>query len=176
MADELITMLSHLRQIVVRPTSTVRRYTELETDSLAAGRELRVESVIEGCVQKLGDRLRVTARLLSVEDGAALWAGKFDEQFTDIFTVQDSISEKVTTALALKLSGEEKDRLTKRYTENTEAYHLYLKGRYYWNKRTEEALHKAIECFGQAIDLDPNYALAYAGLADAYAFFGDVGI
>jgi TolB-like protein/Tfp pilus assembly protein PilF len=176
MADALITRLSHLKHVVVRPTSAVRKYTELETDPVIAGRELRVESVIEGNIQRVTDRIRVTTRLVRVQDGSALWTATFDERFTDIFAVQDSISEKVATALSLKLSSEERERLTKRYTDNTEAYHLYLKGRYYWNKRSEESLDKALECFRKAIDIDPNYALAYAGLADCYTKLGDVGV
>src|SRR5581483_1831669 len=176
MADALITKLSDISQVVVRPTSSVRRYTDLDQDPITAGTELGVESVLEGSIQKLGDRIRVTARLVNVEDGRALWAGKFDEEFTDIFAVEDSISEKVAAALALKLTGEERARLMKRYTENTEAYHLYLKGRFYWNKRAFEGMEKSIECFQQAIALDPRYALAYAGLADSYAKLGDVGV
>ena len=176
MADALITRLSNIKQVVVRPTSAARRYMELETDPVIAGREMRVEAVLEGNIQRLTDRIRVTTRLVRVEDGSALWAGTFDERFTDIFAVQDSISEKVAAALALKLTGEEKERLAKRYTENTGAYHLYLKGRYYWNKRATDALRKSIDCFYQAIEIDPNYALAYSGLADAYTFLGDVGI
>jgi serine/threonine-protein kinase len=176
MADALITRLSNLKQVVVRPTSAIRKYSELETDAVTAGRELRVESVIEGCIQRLSNRFRVTVRLLRVADGTALWASKFDEEFTDIFAVQDSISEKAATALALRLTEDERERLTKRYTENTAAYQLYLKGRYYWNKKSEESLSKAVECFNQAIDIDPNYALAYAGLADCYTKLGDVGI
>ncbi len=175
-ADALITKLSDINQIVVRPTSSVRRYTDLEQDSLTAGRELKVESVLEGSIQKQGDRIRVTARLMRVEDGRSLWTGKFDEEFTDIFAVEDSMSEKVAAALALKLTGDERIRLTKRYTDNVEAYQLYLKGRYFWNKRSEEAVYKGIECFQQAIEIDPDYALAYAGLADAYTKLGDVGV
>ncbi|MBA3767808.1 MAG: tetratricopeptide repeat protein, partial [Acidobacteria bacterium] len=175
-ADALITRLSDIKQIIVRPTSLIRKYIDLEQDSATAGREMAVESVLEGNIQKLGDRIRITARLIKVEDGSSLWAGTFDEEFTDIFAVEDSISEKVTAALALKLTGEDRDRLKRRYTENTAAYHLYLKGRYFWNKRTEEALNRAIECFNQAIELDPNYALPYAGLADCYTKLGDVGV
>jgi len=175
-ADALITKLSDIKQIVVRPTSSVRKYTGLEQDSVAAGRELAVESVLEGCIQKLADRIRVTARLVRVEDGRSLWTGKFDENFTDIFAVEDSISERVAAALALRLTGDERERLTKRYTDNTAAYNLYLKGRYHWNKRTEEAVNKAVECFNQANEIDPNYALSYAGLADCYTKLGDVGV
>jgi len=169
MADALITKLSNIGEIVVRPTSSVRKYTDLEQDSTVAGRELRVESVLEGSIQRRDNQLRVTARLVSVEDGHTLWAGKFDEDFTDIFAVQDSISEKVAAALALKLTGEEKERLTKRYTENTAAYQLYLKGLHFFNKRSVEGYNKAIEYYQQAIEKDPDYALAYAGLADCYA-------
>jgi eukaryotic-like serine/threonine-protein kinase len=169
MADALITKLSNIGQIVVRPTSAVRKYTDLEQDSTVAGRELKVDSVLEGSIQRRGSWLRVTARLVDVEGGRTLWAEKFDEDFTDIFSVQDSISEKVAAALALKLTGEEKERLTKRYTENTAAYQLYLKGLHFFNRRSLEGYNKAIEYYQQAIEKDPNYALAYAGLADCYA-------
>jgi tetratricopeptide (TPR) repeat protein len=154
----------------------VRKYTALDQDCVAAGRELAVDSVLDGTIQKLGDRIRVTARLVKVVDGSSLWTGKFDQSFTDIFEVEDSISEKVAGALALKLTVNERDRLKRRYTENTAAYQLYLKGRYYWNKRSEEALLKAIDCFDQAVKIDPNYALAYAGLSDCYTKLGDVGV
>jgi TolB-like protein/Flp pilus assembly protein TadD len=175
-ADAVIARLSDINRIVVRPTSSVRKYTDLEQDAVAAGRELAVESVLEGSIQKLDDRIRVTARLLKVEDGSSLWTGKFDESFTDIFSVEDSISERVAAALSLKLTGDERERLTKRYTENTAAYHLYLKGRYYWSKRSEEALHKAVACFDEAVAIDETYALAYAGLSDCYTKLGDVGV
>ncbi|HYV05849.1 MAG TPA: tetratricopeptide repeat protein, partial [Blastocatellia bacterium] len=176
LADALITRLSDIDQVVVRPTSSVRKYNGIDQDSVAAGRELAVESVLEGSIQKLGERIRITARLLRVLDGCSLWTGKFDEKFTDIFAVEDSISEKVAAALELKLTGNQKERLTRRYTENTEAYHLYLKGRYHWNKRTEESLYNGIECFNQAIAIDPHYALPYGGLADCYTKLGDVGV
>jgi DNA-binding winged helix-turn-helix (wHTH) protein/TolB-like protein/Tfp pilus assembly protein PilF len=172
MADTLIIRLSNLREVRVRPISSVRRFNGLEQDPLAAGRALGVESVLDGQIQRWGDRIRVTARLLSVGDGHQLWAGQFDEKFTDVFTVQDLISEKVAAALKLRLTGEEQRRLTKHHTENAEAYQLYLNGRFYWEKRTPEALNRAIEYFGEAIERDPNYALAHAGLADAYALLG----
>ncbi|HEU4390240.1 MAG TPA: tetratricopeptide repeat protein [Blastocatellia bacterium] len=175
-ADALITRLSDISQMVVRPTSSVRRYSDLDLDSSAAGRELAVDSVLEGCIQKMGNRIRVTARLVRVDDGCSLWSGKFDQNFTDMFTVEDSISQKVAAALELKLTGEERTRLRRRYTRNTAAYHLYLKGRYHWNKRTEESLNKSIEFFNQAIDIDPTYALAYAGLSDCYTKLGDAGV
>jgi serine/threonine-protein kinase len=168
MADTLIARLSNIREIIVRPLSSVRKYGSLEQDPQAAGRELKVESVLDGSLQRLGDHLRVTARLINVADGTSLWTGTFDEKFTDVFDVQDVISEKVTSALALRLSSDEKRRLAKRYTENTEAYHLYLTGRYHWGKLTPPHIRKSIEYFQQAIEIDPIYALAYGGLAEAY--------
>jgi tetratricopeptide (TPR) repeat protein len=146
----------------------VRKYAALDQDAVAAGRELQVNSVLEGNVQKIGDRIRLSGRLINVTDGSSLWAGTFDEKFTDVFAVQDAISQKVADALALRLNGEEQNRLKKRYTDNVEAYQLYITGRYHWRKLTPPDLRKAISFFQQAIDLDPNYTLAYFGLADAY--------
>ncbi len=168
MADSLIAKLSNIREIVVRSLNSVRKYSGLDQDPLAAGRELEVSSVLEGNVQKSSDRIRVSARLINVADGSSLWANTFDEKFTDVFAVQDAISQKVANALALRLSGEENKRLTRRYTENVEAYQLYLTGRYHWNKLTPPEITKSIEFFKKAIELDPTYALAYFGLADAY--------
>ncbi len=170
MADTLITKLSNIGQIIVRPTSAVRKYAAQEQDALAAGREQRVDAVIEGSIQRSGDKIRVTVRLLRVRDGAPLWAYQCDEVSTDLFKLQDSISEEVAGALMLKLTGRERERLTKRHTESIEAYQAYLKGRYFWNKRTPHDLKKAVEHFQQAVAIDPNYALGYAGLADCYVF------
>jgi DNA-binding winged helix-turn-helix (wHTH) protein/tetratricopeptide (TPR) repeat protein len=168
MADTLIARLSSSRGTAVRPLSSVRKYGSLEQDALAAGRELAVESVLDGSIQRNGSHIRVTARLIQVSDGASLWAGKFDEEFTDVFAVQDTISEKVASALALGLSQEERRKLTQRYTDSVEAYHCYLKGRYHIGKATRQAITKGIEFFQQAIDADPTYALAYAGVAESY--------
>jgi len=176
MSDSLITRLGSIRQITVRPISAVRRYTGLEQDAAAAGRELQVKSVLDGTIQRAGERIRITARLVRVEDGKTLWTETFDEKFTDIFAVQDSISQKIIGSLALQLSGDERNQLTKKYTANTEAYQLYLKGRYFWNKVTPEGFEKSLEFYRQAIDIDPNYALAYAGLADSYNLLGSYGV
>jgi DNA-binding winged helix-turn-helix (wHTH) protein/TolB-like protein/Tfp pilus assembly protein PilF len=169
MADALIIKLSNLKQIVVRPTSSIRKYTGIDQDPVAIGRELKVDAVLAANTQRVGDKVRVTVQLVNVKDGSPLWAYKCDYKGTDIFTVQDSISEQIAAALALQLTSEEKYHLTKRYTESTEAYQLFAKGRFFWDKRTESSLKKSIECFEQAIRIDENYALAYAGLADAYA-------
>jgi DNA-binding winged helix-turn-helix (wHTH) protein/TolB-like protein/Flp pilus assembly protein TadD len=172
MAETLIARLSNLRDVKVRPTSAVRKYVDLQQDAIEAGRELQVESVLDASIQKSGDRLRVVARLVRVDDGTTLWADKFDEKLTDLFTVQDRISERMTAALALPLTGEERRLLAKRYTENVEAYQLYTRGRYYWSKFTDDGLRKSIGLFEQAIDSDPTYALAYSGLCNAYMVLG----
>jgi DNA-binding winged helix-turn-helix (wHTH) protein/TolB-like protein/Flp pilus assembly protein TadD len=171
LADALITSLSQTRQVIVRQTEAVAKYQNTGKDPLEAGREQGVDAVLEGQVQRIGDRVRVTARLVRTSDGASLWADRFEEKFTNIFAVEDAVAEKVarTTILAMKGTGEAPaERLTKRYTENNEAYEAYLKGRYMWNKRTVDSLQKALAYFQQAIRLDPNYSLAYVGLADTY--------
>ncbi|HKC65208.1 MAG TPA: winged helix-turn-helix domain-containing protein, partial [Pyrinomonadaceae bacterium] len=132
MADALITKLSSIHQITVRPTNSILKYANSEQDLTAAGRELEVDSVLEGRVQKAGDRIRVTVQLVRSSDGAPLWADKFDEKYTDIFAIEDRISEEVVEALLPTLTGEQKQSLTKHYTEDTAAYQSYIKGRYYW--------------------------------------------
>jgi DNA-binding winged helix-turn-helix (wHTH) protein/TolB-like protein len=168
MADTLITKLSNLRHLIVRPTSAVRRYTALDQDPLAAGREQKVDAVLESSFQRSGEKIRVTVRLVNVSDGSALWTYQCTEYCADIFAAQDAITEKVARALMPELTGKERTLLAKRYTDNFEAYQLYVKGRYFWDKRTGEGMKKSIECFEQAIRLDQNYALAYAGLATTY--------
>ena len=171
LADALITSLSQTRQVIVRQTDAISRYQNTGKDPLEAGREQGVDAVLEGQVQRIGDRVRVTARLVRTSDGTSLWADRFEEKFTNIFAVEDAVAEKVahTTVLAMKGATESPtERLTKRYTENNEAYESYLKGRYMWNRRTADSLQKALVYFQQAIRLDPNYSLAYVGLADTY--------
>ncbi|HET6893371.1 MAG TPA: winged helix-turn-helix domain-containing protein [Pyrinomonadaceae bacterium] len=176
MADTLITRLSSAKEIIVRPLSAVRNYGGLEQDPVVAGREQRVDAVLDGSIQKAGDKVRVTVRLFRVADRSQLWARQFDEELTHIFAVQDSISQRVVTALAVTLTGEERKLLTKRDTESTEAYQLYLLGRYHWSRfYTAESARKAIEYFNKAIDRDANYALPYAGLANAYILLGQCG-
>jgi serine/threonine protein kinase/cytochrome c-type biogenesis protein CcmH/NrfG len=176
MADTLITRLSNIKQIIVRPTSAVRKYGGLDQDPIAAGREQRVDAVLDGNIQKSGEQIRVTVRLVRVGDGHQLWVDTFDEKFTDIFALQDSISERVAEKLAIRLSREERTLLTKHYTENTEAYQLYLKGRYVQGNRTEEGIKKGIEYFRQAIEKDPGHALAWADLARTYKSTSYYGI
>jgi DNA-binding winged helix-turn-helix (wHTH) protein/TolB-like protein len=172
MADTLITRLSAVRQIVVRSTRTVQKYSDLGKDSIGAGQELKVEGVIDGSIQKIGDRIRVNVNILSVSDGRSIWTKSFDGSFSSIFSLQDSISNELVGALGLTLSGEEKQRLDKRYTSNPEAYQLYMQGRVHWNRRSPSEVRQGIKYFQQAIEKDPSYALAYAGLADSYAILG----
>jgi DNA-binding winged helix-turn-helix (wHTH) protein/TolB-like protein/Flp pilus assembly protein TadD len=171
-ADAVITRLSNLKQLTVKPTSTVRKYAGQDQNAMAAGRDLGVDAVLEGSIQRLDDRITVTVQLVRVRDGRPLWAERFNERLTNILLVEDSVAERLTDALALKLSGEEKKQLEKHGTENPEAHNLYLQGRYFWNKRTRDALDKGIDYFQKAIEKDPDYALAYAGLADSYGVLG----
>lgn len=175
MAETLIDKLGGIHQLLVRPISSVRKYTSLEQDPIAAGRELGVDYVLEGNLQMEGDKTRATVRLWSVKGGRAVWSDKCDEQCSTIFELQDAIASRIASALGIELTGDEQKRLVKRYTDNAEAYQLYLKGRYFWNKRTEDGFNRGIAQFKQAVERDSNYALAYAGLADSYiglTFYG----
>lgn len=168
--ESIINNLSQLPRLRVVPRSTVFRYKGRETDPQTIGRDLSVRAVFTGRLLQLGGALIIKTELIDVEQESQLWGEQYRRQLTDIFDLEEEISREISGKLRLRLSGEEKKRLVKRYTENTAAYHLYLKGRYYTNKRTEEWIKKGIDYFQQAIETDPNYALAYAGLADAYAF------
>lgn len=172
MANAIITKLSNIPQITVRPTSVVLKYVGHQLDPVTIGRELGVDSLLEGTIERSDDRIRVTVQLLRMRDGAPLWGEMIEEQFTNIFEVEDSISEQVARVLKLKLSGEERQKLTKRSTENVRAYQLYLRGRYLLDKRIEVEMNKSITYFNQAIELDPEYALAYTGLAHAHFLLG----
>ena len=168
MADTLIARLSNLKEIAVRPTSSVMKYADSHKNTSDIGRELNVESVLEGSIHISGGRMRVTVQLVSVRDQTPIWADKFDEQFTDIFTVEDSISQRVAERLALRLSSDERKALAKHDSKDTEAHLLGLNGRYLLEKRTPEATKKAIVFFEKAIEKDPNYALAYADIGQSY--------
>ncbi len=176
MTDALINKLSGLEQIAVRPTSSITKYIETNTDPLAAGRELQVEAVVDGKIQRADNKIRVTVQLLRVSDGVTLWAGSFDDFFTNIFAVQDSISEKMTTSLSLKINGKEKELLARRPTENTEAYALFLKARYYHEQISEKGSRKAVELYQAAIDKDPEYAMAYAWMVGALIHLANLNI
>ena len=168
MADTLITRLSNLKEMAVRPTSSVMKYGDSDKERIEICRELGVDAVLEGSIHISGGRMRVTVQLVSVRDQTPIWADTFDERFTDIFTVEDSISQRVAERLALKLSSDDRKALAKHQTENAEAHLLGLSGRYLLEKKKTEATRKAIEYFEKAIEKDPNYALAYAGIAESY--------
>ncbi|HWS87847.1 MAG TPA: protein kinase [Pyrinomonadaceae bacterium] len=172
LADALITRLGSLRRFTLRPTSSVLRYRGQDADPLAAARELGVAYVLEGRVRRAGQTLRVTMQLLDVRAGAAVWAGQFDEETADVLQLEDSISEQVAEALVPQLTGGERLRLQKRGTDNASAYEEYMRGRYHWNTFTEEGFARALVHYSRAVSLDPDYALAYAGISDYYNMLG----
>lgn len=167
----IINSLSKLPKLRVVPRSTVFRYKGQQNDLQQIGNELGVRAVFAGRILQIGDSLVVNAELVDIANEAQIWGEQYRREMTDIFTLLDEIAEDISEKLKLKLSGEDKKQLSKRFTENTEAYQFYLKGRYFvTSKRTEEWIKKGIEYFQKAIDFDPNYALAYSGIAEAYGF------
>jgi eukaryotic-like serine/threonine-protein kinase len=168
----LINALAAIPKLRVMARSTVFRYKGREIDPQSVGRELNVRAVLTGRMMQSRGSLRIGAELADVVTGSQLWGAQYDRKSGDIFAVQDEISNEISEKLRLQLTRAEKKRLTKRHTEDAEAYRLYLKGRHHWNKWTEEGFYKAIEYFQQAVNKDPGYALAYAGLADSYVLLG----
>jgi len=175
--ENIINNLAQVPRLRVVPRNTVFRYKGTEIDPHEIGQALNARVVLTGRVRQHGDRLIVGVELVDVSSESQLWGEQFNREFTDIFKIQEEIASEIIEKLRLRLTDTEKKRLAKRHTRKTESYQLYLKGRFYWNKRTEEALKRGIEFFKQAIEVDPTYALAYAGIADCYAvlnFFGDL--
>jgi len=170
--DSLITRFGKLRNITVRPTSSVLRYMDNKRDSIAAGKELNVDAVIDGNAQREGNRLRVTLQLINVSDGVQIWSGQFDGQSDQILALQDKITSQVVQNLSLSLGDAEREQFAKYSPKNSDTYEAYLKGRYFWNKRSVEGFKEAIEYFNQAINKEPDYAQAYTGLADCYTLLG----
>lgn len=171
-SESMINSLSQLSELRVMAWSTVSRYRSMQVDPREAARELGVRAVLTGRVIQLGDRLVIKTELVDARDGSHLWGESYRCKPSDILDVEAEISTTLSEKLLLRLTTAERKRLTKRYTDNVEAYQLYLKGRYHWHKFTDEGQRKGREYFLQAIDLDPNYALAYAGLADTYGTLG----
>jgi serine/threonine-protein kinase len=174
MTESIINSLSQLPRLRVMARATVFRYKGKEIDPGSIGRELKVDAVLTGRVLQQADNLVVQADLVNVSDGSELWGEHYTRKAVDVFAIQDEIAKQITDRLRLRLSGAEERLVTKHYTENAEAYDLYLKGRYFVQKGTEESCDKAIEYYRQAIDRDPNYALAYVGMASAYDTLGGV--
>ncbi len=168
LTESLINSLSELPNLKVIARSSVFRYKGKEVDPQTVGRELGVHAVLTGRVVRVNDDLVIETELVDVDTQTRLWGERYSRKLSDIIALQDDISREISEKLRLKLSGEERKQLAKRYTENSEAYQLYWKGRYYWNKRRPEDIREAIRYFQQAIELDPAYALAYTGLADCY--------
>jgi TolB-like protein/Tfp pilus assembly protein PilF len=175
-SESLIDSLSQLPNLKVISRESAFRYKGKETDARTVGRELGVRAVFEGRVLQRDGNLAISAELIDARDNSHIWGQQYNRKTSDIFVLQEEIAKEITTTLRLRLTGGDEKRLTKRYTENAEAYELYLKGRYWWNKRTEEGFKKGIDQFQQAIEKDPTYALAYAGLADCYSFEATYGI
>lgn len=174
--ESIINNLSQLPRLRVMARSTVFRYKGREVDPLEVGNELSVHAVVTGRVLQLSNSLLISVELVRVADGSQLWGQRYNREPGDIFAIQEEIAQQISEKLQMQLSGEEKKRLGKRYTDNTKAYQLYLQGRYHWNKRNEDGMRKGIQFLEQAIELDPNYALAYAGLADFFIILGFYGI
>jgi serine/threonine-protein kinase len=171
LAESLIYRLSQLPNLKVSPTSSVLRFKNKEIDPLTIGSQLGVNAVLSGRIVQRGENLTISAELVDVRQNKLLWGEQYERKMSEVLQTQREIAREIVDRLKLKVSGDEKG-LAKNYTENNEAYQLYMKGRFYWTKRTAEALHKSLEFYGQAIQRDPNFALAYAGLADTYALLG----
>ena len=168
MTETLIKSLSELPNLNVKPRSSVFRYKGKDTDLKTIGKELNVEAILNGRVIQRGEQLTLSLELVDVQNDKVLWTESYQRKQSDLVTLQSEIAKDVSTKLKLKLSGADEAKVTKTATANPDAYQAYLKGRYYWNRRTAETIKKAIEQFKAATDRDPNYALAYSGLADCY--------
>jgi serine/threonine protein kinase/tetratricopeptide (TPR) repeat protein len=166
--EGIINQLSQLPKLKVMARSTVFRYKGRPNDAQSVGRELRVRAVLTGVVKHVGERLHISVELVDSLDGAQLWGESYNRELADLLMLQEEMSREIADKLRLKLTGAEKKKLRKKTTDNSEAYQLYLKGRFHWNKRTEEGLRKGIQFFREAIDSDPSFASAYAGLADCF--------
>jgi eukaryotic-like serine/threonine-protein kinase len=166
--ESLIDSLSQLPNLRVNSLNSVLRYKGREADAQAVGRELGVDAVVTGRMMQHGDGLVVSVEMVDVRDNSRIWGRRYDRKLSDLLAVQNEISREVLDKLRLRLTGEQEQRAAKRYTDNTEAYQLYLRGRYHWNRRAIDDLWKGLENFQRAIELDPNFALAYSGLADSY--------
>ncbi len=173
--ESLINNLSQLSNLTVMSRSSVFQFKGKGIDPQQAGKTLGVKAVLTGRVTQRGDNLVISAELVDVSNNSHLWGEQYNRRLADVLLVQNEISKEISNALSLKLGGEEERKLTKQATEDTEAYQLYLKGRYYWNKRTLEDLNKALSYFRQAIQKDPNYALAHLGLAETYGVLPSYG-
>jgi TolB-like protein/DNA-binding winged helix-turn-helix (wHTH) protein len=179
LSDLLITRLSNVHHLIVRPTSAIREFADRHIDARKAGRDLRVDAVLEGSIRTTPNRVRVTVQLLKVGDQKPMWAESFDQKRAEMFDIEDDISARVTDALMVRLTPAEKSLLAKRYTTDPDAYALYIAGRYQMKQGREErpfGRENALKLFQKAVEKDPHYALAWAGVAQAYAGMGAVNV
>lgn len=176
LADALITRLSKVRRFIVRPTRSILAFSEGSIDPITAGRDLGVDYILDGNIKKAGARLRTSVQLLNVRDNAAVWATSIDETISDVLTLEDTLANKVVEVLLPQLTGSELAEFSKRGTNIPEAFEQYLRGRYHFNSFTEDGFAKAFVSFHSAIAADPNYALAYTGIADYYNWLGIIGV
>lgn len=172
LTDSLITRLSNTHGLVARPISAVSAFT----DATEAGSKLKVEAVLDGSIQREGEKLRISMKLTKSADGTVLWAEEFNENDTSLFGLQNRVSERVANVLQVKVSDQDRAEAGRSQTDDFEAYKLYLRGRYAWNKRTKEGLQASIKLFEQAIDRDPAFARGFAGLADSYALLSEYNV
>ncbi len=175
MTEEMISTLSNISGLTVISRTSSMQYKGAKKNLVDIGRELGVGTLLEGSVRKAGNRVRITVQLLDALEDKHVWAQSYDRELQDIFAVQSDVATNVAEALKVRLLDREATRINKKPTENTEAYMLYLKGREYWNKRSKDAVHRAMEYFQLAIDGDPNYALAFVGIADCWIVLGNFG-
>ena len=176
MTETLISSLSQLPNLSVKARSTVFRYKGKTTDARTIGRELNVQAILNGRVVQRGDQLTLSLELVDAITENSLWSQQYNRRQTDLVTLQSEIARDVSNKLKTKLSGADVAKVEKTYTTDSEAYQLYLKGKFFWNKRTGESLKQAAELYRQAIDKDPNYALAYSGLAETFALFSSYDV
>jgi TolB-like protein len=174
--DEILTRLAKVADLKVISRTSTQRFRSSPDNLPQIAKQLGVANILQGSVQKAADRVRVTVQLINATTDAHLWAETYDRKLIDIFAVESDIAKTIADTLQAKLSGSEKNAMAKKPTANPEAYELYLKGRFFWNKRTGADLKTGAEYFKQAIAKDPNYALAYAGLADCYVLLSAYGV
>jgi eukaryotic-like serine/threonine-protein kinase len=172
MAEELTSALSRIASLTVAARTSTFAFKGKGQDIQSIGHQLRVTHVLEGSVRKAGDRLRINAQLIAVRDGYQLWSERYDREMTDVFAIQDDIARSIAHTLKVKLGDQTTGQLFNRRADSLEAYHLYLKGQFFWNQRHKGGLRKALECYHQAIATEPTYALAYAGIANSYVTLG----
>lgn len=168
LTESIINSLAQLPNLKVIARSSVFRYKGKETDPIAAGKQLGVRTVLTGRIMQRGDQLTISTELMDVAENKQIWGEQYTEKVSDLMSMQRDIASQITSNLRLKLSAPDQSRMARHHTESPEAYQAFLKGRYYWNKRTSDSLQKSVESFNQALERDPSYALAYAGLADTW--------